>query len=207
MVCAAMQSRTRYKGALSPTDAIAGMAAARRNARRLAGDAKLLLDHGRWASASSLAVLSIEESGKVGVLRRLALASGSADLKAGWDDYGSHRRKLAHPVGLGEISVANAPKNFSPALTQAVDRRTKTVASMDGRKQAGFYTDCVPDPSGKPLRIDPTAVITPEHARAVVGCAAILLEHREVTVREMELFVEHLGPVIDDLGIVEGWRA
>jgi len=206
MVCTAMPRRPSYKGALSPSDVVAGMAAARRNARRLAEDAQLLLDQGRWASASSLAVLSIEESGKVGVLRRLSLASEAPDLKAGWDGYGSHRRKLGHPLGLGEVFVPNALLSLADALTEAIDRRAETVASMDARKQAGFYTDCVPDPSGRPFWVEPTAAITPDHARTVVGCAAILLEHREVTMREIELFVEHVGPVLNRPGMVEGWR-
>ena len=178
-----MPRRPSYKGALSPSDVVARMAAARRNARRLAEDAQLLLDQGRWASASSLAVLSIEESGKVGVLRRLSLASEAPDLKAGWDGYGSHRRKLGHPLGLGEVFVPNALLSLTDALTEVIDKRAETVASMDARKQAGFYTDCVPDPSGRPFWVEPTAAITPDHARTVVGCAAILLEHREVTMR------------------------
>jgi len=123
------------------------MAATRRNARRLAEDAQRLLDHGRWASAASLTVLSIEESGKVGVLWRLSLASGPADLKAGWDGYGSHRRKLGHPLGLGEVFVPDVLLDLADALTQAVDKRAETVASMDVRKQAAFHT--------LPLPIDP----------------------------------------------------
>ena len=140
------------------------------------------------------------------MLRRLALASEPPDLKANGDGYGSHRRKLGHPLGLGEVFAPNALLDLADALTQAVERRAETVASMNARKQAGFYTDCVPGPSGKPFWAEPHATITPDHARTVVECAAILLEHREVTVREMELFVEHVGPVIDSPGSVDGWR-
>jgi len=197
-----MPKQVSYKGFLSPSDIVRGMAAARRNARRLAEDAELLLAQGRWASASSLAVLSIEESGKIGVLRRLSLASGPQALKAGWEGYRSHRQKLGHPVGLGEIFVPNALLPLADALTKAVDTRAATVASMDARKQAGLY-----DRSGRPCWSEPATAISPDHARTVVECAVTLLAHREVTVREIELFVEYVGPVLDLPGMVEGWRA
>ena len=172
-----------YTGALSPADVVAGMAAARRNARQLAEDAQSLLDQGRWASALSLAVLSIEESGKVGVLRRLSTASEASDLRAAWACYRSHRRKLGQPLGLGKVFAPNALQCLTDVVTEAVDRHAKTVASMDASKQAGFYTDCVRDPSDRPLWVEPMTAINPDHARSVVGCAAILLEHRAVSKR------------------------
>lgn len=129
-----MPGRTKYKGALSPADIVAGMAAARRNARRLAKDAQLLLDNGQWASALSLAVPSIEESGKAGVLRRLALASVPADLKKGWDCYGSHHLNLEHPLGHGMAVKPNLSLSHADALTQAARRRADTVTLMDARK-------------------------------------------------------------------------
>lgn len=55
----------QFKGELSAAQIASGMNAARRNARRLADDARLLLDAERFSSAASIAVLSIEESGKV----------------------------------------------------------------------------------------------------------------------------------------------
>jgi len=49
------------------------MNAATRNARRLAADARLLLDAGRLPTAAALATLSIEETGKVSILREIAV--------------------------------------------------------------------------------------------------------------------------------------
>ena len=69
------QNRLRqYNGSLTPHQIADGMNYARRNARRLAEDAKLLLDGKRFASAFSLGILSIEESGKTNILRSLAIA-------------------------------------------------------------------------------------------------------------------------------------
>ena len=52
----------RYEGKLSAAQIAAGMNAARRNATRLLGDAKLLMEAKRFPAACSLAILSIEES-------------------------------------------------------------------------------------------------------------------------------------------------
>jgi len=49
-----------YKGRLSHRQIADGMNAANRNARRLFEDVQVLLDAQRYASAASLAILSIE---------------------------------------------------------------------------------------------------------------------------------------------------
>ena len=63
-----------YRGALTIKQVAKGMNAATNNARRLAQDARLLLDNKRWPTAASVAALSIEESGKVVILRRFLIA-------------------------------------------------------------------------------------------------------------------------------------
>ena len=75
---------SRYNGELSAAQIAHGMNAACRNARRLADDAKLLLDAGRYPTAASIAVLSIEESGKKSVLRGLAFAPNKEAQRSAW---------------------------------------------------------------------------------------------------------------------------
>ena len=72
-----------YRGKLSLGQIVAGMNAAIRNARRLADDAKTLLDLSRYPTAASLAILSIEESGKVSVLRLMAIAPDEQAIRSG----------------------------------------------------------------------------------------------------------------------------
>ncbi|WP_429506530.1 AbiV family abortive infection protein [Pseudomonas moraviensis] len=60
------------------------MNAALRNAARLAKDARLLIDADRLPSAVSLAILCIEEAGKISILRSLAFAENEQDLKTEW---------------------------------------------------------------------------------------------------------------------------
>jgi len=73
-----------YKGKLSVDQITAGINAAIQNSKRLAEDASLLFEAGRFPSAASLAILSIEESGKVSILRSLALAKTNEDIADAW---------------------------------------------------------------------------------------------------------------------------
>jgi len=78
----------QYKGALSTSEITKGINAAIQNAIRLAEDAELLLGNKRYPSATSLAILSIEESGKVTILRGLSVA------KDGKENIEPIRRKM-----------------------------------------------------------------------------------------------------------------
>src|SRR5882724_4716347 len=83
----------QFKGRLSAGGIAAGINAARRNASRLACDARLLLTQKRFPSACALAVLAIEEAGKASVLREIALARSDEELKDAWRQYRSHTSK------------------------------------------------------------------------------------------------------------------
>ena len=85
----------QYKDKLSPAQLAEGINAALGNAKRLAEDAVLLLQAKRYPSAASLAILSVEESGKISILRALALARDGDAVKDSWRDYRSHTKKNA----------------------------------------------------------------------------------------------------------------
>ena len=70
----------QYRGKLSPVQISEGINAAISNAKRLADDAELLLKERRFPSAASLAVLSIEESGKLSILRQLDVVQNDKHL-------------------------------------------------------------------------------------------------------------------------------
>ena len=85
--------REKYRGALSAAQIADGMNAARRNALRLAADARLLLDADRLPTAAAMAALSIEESGKVSIIRQFSTATGPDAIKQVWKQYNDHRSK------------------------------------------------------------------------------------------------------------------
>jgi len=166
------------------------MNAAARNARRLADDAKLLLDAGRYPTAASIAALSIEESGKVSVLRGLALAPHKEARRSAWKDYRSHRSKNVAWI-LPDLAAKGA-KDLE-ALRLAADPTAEHTAILDQVKQIGFYTDCLGDARWS----EPDKAIDENLARALVGIADLFAKNKTVTAKEIELWVEHMRPTYD----------
>lgn len=178
----------QYKGALTTSQVVAGMNSAAKNARRLSEDARSLLDAGRFASASSLAALAIEEAGKTSILRELALAANQEDLKKAWKRYRSHRSKNAHWI-LPHLAASGA-SNLEE-LRQIVEPKSDHTALLDRIKQIGFYTDCL----GKAHWSVPADVIDQQLATQLVSTAELLSVPKEFTETEIDLWKKHIGPV------------
>ena len=158
----------------------------------LAGCASI--EPGSSATAVSLAALSIEEAGKVPVLRSLALAETTDELRAGWKDYRSHTRKNVAWI-LPEL-VARGARTLD-AFREIVDTNSDHPEILDQLKQLGFYTDCL----GKAHWSKPASVINADLARSIVAIAKVFARARVVSAREVELWVKHVGPVRnEDMG-------
>jgi len=178
----------QYKGALLPVEATAGINAAIANANRLAQDAQILLEKDRFATAASLAALSIEESGKTAILRGLALARNGDDLKTSWREYRSHTRKNVMWV-FTDLIARGASKLDDFAELYREDAEHPFI--LDQLKQLGFYTDCL----GQCHWSQPDEVISKGLAQGLLRNAKLLAGKREVCVRELELWVQFLKPV------------
>lgn len=187
--CEGMTRRLQqYKGELPASQIAAGMNAAAKNAERLCLDARLLLDNGRLPSSVSLAVLSIEESGKLGILRSLPLARDQEELKATWRDYRTHTSKnemwpLIDLLRQG----ARRLRDFRPLFIEEADHPTL----LNNLKQMALYTDCL----GQGHWSIPDEVIDENLARSIVQVAELLVPNREITEREIELWILHMKPV------------
>jgi len=178
----------QYKGALTTSDVVAGMNSALKNARRLSEDARILLDAGRFASASSLAALAIEEAGKTSILRELALAANEEDLKRAWKRYRSHRSKNADWI-LPHLAASGAT-NLED-LRQIVDPKSDHPTLLDRIKQIAFYTDCL----GKAHWSVPDEVIDEKLAAQLVSTAELLSAPKTFTETDIDLWKKHIGPV------------
>jgi AbiV family abortive infection protein len=178
----------QYKGTLTADQIAAGMNAADRNAKRLLADAKVLLDAGRFPSAAALAILSIEESGKDSILRGLVLAGSGEELKQQWREYRSHTKKNVAWI-LPRLAARGA--RSLDDLRPIFDEQSDHPYVLDQVKQISFYTDCL----GKAHWSIPDKVIDESLARTLVQTAEIFSRARDISAEEIELWIEHLGPV------------
>ncbi len=180
----------QYKGKLTSAEIAAGINAAELNARRLYEDAKLLFENGRLPSALSLAILSIEESGKPSILRTISLETEDKEIKSKWREYRTHTEKnqLWLLFDLFLTGKAKRLEDFRP-LTQKGAEHTIIIECL---KQVGFYTDCIDERiwviPGKSIK-DKLLV---EH---IIKIAEGLLGKGETTEKEIDLWIKHMKPV------------
>ncbi len=123
---------------LDATQIADGMNAARRNARRLVDDAKLLLDAGRYPTAVALAVFSIEEVGKEILLADFASAPETANPNIMWKKYKSHRHK--HRVWFVPYTFSNGVFDWDK-FRDVVEIETNDPGLLDRYRESGLYTD------------------------------------------------------------------
>lgn len=175
-----------YKGKLSASEIAVGINAANANALRLANDAQKLLEAGSFPTAASLAALSIEESGKVSILRQLSTASSAEEIKDSWKRYRSHTRKNVQWL-LPELAIKGA--RLLEDLRPLFDENAEHPFILDQLKQLGFYTDCL---DNKNWSI-PSNTINEELAHSLVQIAKNLASKSETTTQEIELWIEYIG--------------
>lgn len=187
----------QYKSGLTPRQAAEGIALARSNAMRLIADAELLLEAGRQASASALAILAIEELGKVQAIKIIVLQSGEAALRKAWKDYRSHRAKNVQWI-LPKLAAEGARTMMQ--LRAAADPDSEHTAMLDSVKQLALYTDCFND---SVRWSEPTEAIDPKFAEAILSTAHLLSRDRETTERELVLWVTIVGPHYDKPTMVD----
>jgi AbiV family abortive infection protein len=177
----------QYQGSLTHAQIAAGCNAALRTAKSLAADARLLLDNERFARAASLAVLAIEEAGKVSILRGFAIAE-SHELKTGWRHYRSHTSKNRMAAILDYISGgANRLEDFRGMFANDAEH----ASVFDIVKQIGFYSDCCRYVNWS----EPANVIDEKLAQTLVMMAEAITKTDFVTEQEMQLWSKHFGCV------------
>jgi AbiV family abortive infection protein len=119
------------------------MNAAIANAQRLAEDAQLLLDAERFPSAASLAILALEEAGKVIILRQLFSSGSEKELSENWRRYRRHSEK--NFFALMPDLVRQGARELHQFRTIFTKDTESHRATYDTVKQLGFYTDCCGD--------------------------------------------------------------
>lgn len=188
---------SQYRGALSTEEAAKGISLARSNATRLIQDAEILLQAERYPSAIALAILAIEELGKVQIIKILVLQTEDSALKKAWKDYRSHRAKNVQWI---LPSLAGQGARTLEQVRSAADIDGEHTMMLDMIKQLALYTDCF----GAAGRwSNPADAIDPKFAEAIVAVAKLLNREETTSIRELELWVEMVGPQYGKAGMVE----
>lgn len=180
----------QWKNFLTASQIAEGMNEARVNALRLIEDAELLFNSNRYPSSVSLAILSIEESGKVSILRELALAKDGKDVKAAWRSYRPHTKKNAAWIFPELVSKgASKLEDFREMFLEEADH----PALLDNLKQVSFYTDCL----GNAHWSQPSEIIDRDTAKSIIAIARLMIgrKQHQHTEKEIELWIKHIKPV------------
>ena len=110
---------SQYRGTLSPTQIVGGMNAAIRNVGRLADDARILFGLERYPTAALIPALSIDESGKVTILRHFATARDLRNCGRIGQDY---IRRHPAPSRPAQTAASSGMSDGTPFLRVAADR-------------------------------------------------------------------------------------
>lgn len=176
----------QFKGTLTPRQIAEGMAAAQKNALRLLEDARLLLDARRFSSASFMAIIAIEEYGKLPILDTMVYTPPD-EIKKKWQAYRSHRHKNQRWVlpqfadsGLKSIEEFASATNPDAPHTQLLDEL----------KQLCLYTECREGVRWS----EPSTFSSEKMAIDLISFAERLISDKPVPVELLEIEAKHLLP-------------
>ena len=181
----------QYKGNLTPKQAAEGIRVAIENAASLVTDAKLLFDNGRYERSVALAVLAIEEAGKISIIRSILLENDPGELKKSWQEYRRHTDKNLSWI-LPELASKGARQLED--MRSIFDKDSGHGQTLENLKQLSFYTDSFSN-SNWSL---PKDVVDERLAKAILSIADILAKKDNssmTTEKELELWVKHMKPV------------
>jgi len=148
-----------YRGDIPAEQIVRGMEVIDRNSREILDDAKLLLEHGRYARALSLSVIAYEESVKKAALLSLYAVQANDKLrKKFWQEYRSHTTKSSFLVRRAAVRGAFEGQN--------IEEKSQRIGKiMDLYKQLGFYADSYETDEGDKFWANPSESVTPESAK------------------------------------------
>jgi AbiV family abortive infection protein len=180
----------RYNQRLTPKKAAEGIKTILKNARSLLSDAQLLFDNNKYERATVLAILAIEEFGKVPIIRSILLENDQKELNKEWKRFRSHYEKnWGLAVSDYVTHNSNNIEDFRPIF-----ENNDYGKVFDQLKQLGIYTDLFKNGNWS----SPDKVITIEIATSILTSAKSFAgkgEQAMTTEQELELWIKHLKPV------------
>ncbi|AOM77388.1 AbiV family abortive infection protein [Pedobacter steynii] len=128
----------QYNSVVTCAEAAEGIHVSLLNAKELLADGQILFDNARYPRAIALAVLAIEEYGKVEKIKELLLSKQK--VSSAWREVRSHKSKnypwlfpLLKQLGL----------NDKDALLALTAKENNSLKFLDQLKQICFYTEAI----------------------------------------------------------------
>jgi len=196
----------RARPQLTPELVVKAMGRATLTASGLLADAELLFEHGRWARATAVATLAIEEIGKSVLLKLIMLAANDKQRRALWNSYYQHSPKtlaLCFPAITFMRGLEGKHLTFDEHLADARD----FCEWLDEFKQDCFYSNCL----GEHEWPIPSEICTPEDCLKIMNFARIVVNSQLPLSSEGELtlLLKHFHGAISSPRPAWGalWRA
>lgn len=177
----------QYAGPVTIKQLAEGSNLAIRNAVRLLKDARALLAAGRYPSAAYLAIIAIEEYGKLPILDDMASAS-SEELNSKWRAYRSHTSKNARWI-LPALADSG-PKSIEQ-FAGALNPESGHQQFLDEMKQLSLYTDCLSSGDWS----DPADFMKQQTAQGLIETADRLINGKPVTEDDVALRADYMRKI------------
>jgi AbiV family abortive infection protein len=178
----------QYKGRLNAKEICEGMNIAITNSVRLLKDAEILFEARRFPSSAALGILSIEESGKVSILRALALEKDDKWIIEDWKDYRNHKKK--NTMWIFPSMVSQGARGLND-FRKIADEDSDHQYLLEYVKQKAIYTDCM---ENRKWSI-PESKISEEICEGILATARLLVTKKHIEEIEIELWIKHIKPV------------
>lgn len=207
----------QYRGPLDARQLAEGMRAAIRNAQRLYEDACFMFDRSRYPTATALAILCLEEAGKVRILRFFPWARDETEMKEHWEGFRKHTAKTVdaarrafpgNPMDIAREWKERGAPPLTLEFLQSVGRQlSANVAEsrhlpwrFEWAKQLALYVDCLSrSGSAGPVWSEPTLASDRERAQHYLEVARKVVPVHSVEDREVELWVKYLRQVANSV--------
>jgi AbiV family abortive infection protein len=189
-----------FRGRLTVEEAVQGIETARQNANDLLRDAELLFQHNRWARASALAILAIEERGKFYWILAAAASDEPATLKRVWKRFNTHLMKtdaFQRVVGNFGGDGTWQPPRVEDLASREVVTDLSTELQVERTKHRALYVEAVEGADRWRL---PSRRVTRAHAHALIDFAKMVVKRRYA------LFDDPALVRILTVAMAESWR-
>lgn len=149
------------------------------------------MQNGRFQSAGVLAILAIEEQGKLSILDRMAYAK-DAEITSLWAEYRSHTKKNFRWL---LPAVADSGPRTLEEFASIAHPNSPFPGFLDEIKQMGLYADCLEGGEWS----KPEDHISEEFARWLIDTASRLIgsKRNPFKAEDIALRAKHFSPILD----------